>query len=158
MVDWITHLLVPWVGLTLIQLRSPRLTNRDIAVAMLGAVIPDIFAIAYLLPFLGIDAGAFLLPFHTPIGSLIVAATVSFLFSKRLRIFSLLTIGVASHFALDALLLHAAGGMALLFPFNWTLGFQLGLFPSDSWIPTLASVLGASLLFIGLKLKGRKKS
>ena len=158
MVDWITHLLIPWVSLTLIQLRSPRITNRDITIVMLGAVIPDIFAIAYLLSWLGVDASAFLLPFHTPVGSLVVAAVASFLFSRKSRIFSLLAVGIASHFALDALLMHVAGGMALLFPFNWTIGFQLGLVPSDSWIPTLASIVAASLLFLAIKLRPRAKA
>ena len=69
----------------------------------------------------------------------------------------MLALGVASHFALDALLAHVTGGMALLFPFNWTLDFQLDLLPSESWIPTLVSVVAASLLFMALKLRPQAK-
>ena len=153
MADWIAHLLLPWVVLKLWQLRSPKMSNGLIAVSMAGAILPDIFALAYPLSLLGIDAGAFLLPFHTPVGSLLVAAAASFLFKDKSKIFPMLVLGIASHFMLDALLAHVAGGMALLFPFNWTFGFQLGLLPSDSWIPALVGVVLATTLFVVLKLK-----
>ncbi len=157
MVDWITHLLVPWIGSKIFQLRSTKLRDRDMALIMLGAVIPDIVAINYLLPLLGIDASGFLLPFHTPFGSLVVAAIASFLFSRRSRAFGLAAVGVACHFALDALLLHAGGGMVLLFPFSWIWGFQLGLIPSDSWIPTMLTIAAALLLYAVLKMRERAK-
>lgn len=158
MVDWIAHLLASWIGSKLSQLRFPKLRNRDIALVMLGAVLPDIIAINYLIAWLGVNTGGLLLPFHTPVGSVLVAATISLMFSKRKIAIHLMTIGIATHFALDSLLLHVSGGMVLLFPFNWTWGFQLNLISSDSWIPAIASVVVATLLLIVLKIKNLDKS
>lgn len=151
--DWLVHVLVPWIGCKLIQLRYIKLMNRDIALVMLGAVLPDIIAVGYLLQAMGVNYGGSLLPFHTLIGSVLVAAIISLLFSKKTRVFYLLAAGFVSHYALDSLLLHAGGGMVLLFPFNWTWGFQLGLVPSDSWVPTIVVLFIAISLFTVLRLK-----
>ncbi len=156
MVDWIAHLLVPWIGSKIFQLKSSKLSNREIPIIMFGAVIPDIIKINYLLSWIEIDVAGFLLPFHTPVGSAIVAAIISLMFARR-RVFFLMIVGVIAHFALDALLTHVAGGMIILFPFDWTWGFQLGLIPSDSWTPTVLSVVTAGILFLAAKSKARDK-
>jgi len=151
MPDWIVHVVAPWIACRLLQLRYIKLENRDIALVMLGAVLPDVAAVGYLLQWMGVDYGGALLPFHTPVGSALVAAAISLAFPKWKRAFFLLVIGFATHFAFDSLLLHADGGMVLLFPFNWTWGFQLGVFPSGGFIPPMVTVAVGILLLIMLK-------
>lgn len=158
MPDVLAHVLAPWIGCKLFQLRFHKLMGRDIALVMLGSVLPDLVAIGYLLQALRIDAGGFLMPFHTPIGSALVVAMISLVVSRRMRAFCLLTLGAATHYALDSLLLHANGGMVLLFPFDWRWGFQLGLIPSDSWIPAIITVVAAASLLAALELKKRRKA
>jgi len=149
-VDWIAHVLTPWIGCKLLQLKLRKLMDREIALVMLGAILPDIVALNYLLQALGIGAERFIMPFHTPVGAALVAAMISLMFPKWKRAFFLLTVGFATHFALDSLLLHADGGMALLFPFNWRWGFQLGLIPPDSWIPAIITIIIAACLLSAL--------
>jgi hypothetical protein len=154
--DWIVHLLVPWIGGKLVQIRYPQLADRYIALLMLGAVLPDIGAVGYLLQWLGLNYGNILLPFHTLVGSTLVAALISLLFARRAQVFPLLVIGFATHYALDSLLVHAGGGMVLFFPFSWEFGFQLGLVPTNSWVPAIITVAAAALLFVSLRLKNRE--
>jgi len=154
--DWLVHLLVPWIGGKLAQIRYHELSDSYIALLMLGAVLPDIGAVGYLLQWMGINHGDILLPFHTLVGSALVAALVSLLFERRVRAFSLLVTGFLTHYALDSLLAHAGGGMALLFPFSWEFGFQFGLVPTSSWVPVIVTATAATLLFVSLRLKKRK--
>ncbi len=156
--DWIVHLLVPWMGAKLLQARYARLDDRRIALVMLGVVLPDVNAVGYLLQWLGVDFGAALLPLHTPVGSILIAGLVSLLFASRARAFALLTAGFVSHYVLDSLLAHAGGGMVLLFPFSWDFGFQFGLVPTSSWIPVFVTVAAAALVFAALRLKRQTKS
>ncbi len=156
MPDWIAHILVAWICSKLFQMRFKKISDKQIILVMVGAVLPDIVAVNYLTSWIGINASGFLLPFHTPVGSMIVAAIVSLMFSKNSRALYLMIAGIATHFALDALLLHAGGGMVLLFPFSWTWGFQLNFIPSDSWIPVTIGVLAAALILTALKLKNKK--
>ncbi|MEW6221772.1 MAG: hypothetical protein AB1476_00415 [Candidatus Hadarchaeota archaeon] len=153
MPDWIAHVLVPWIGGKLFQLKNPKLLQKDIALLMLGGVLPDIVYIGYLLGFAGVDASGALLPFHTITGGLLSAGLISLMFSNRRRSFLLLTAGVAVHFALDSLLLHAGGGMVLLFPFSWAWGFQLGLIQADSWAPAVVAVVISAGIFMALKMR-----
>ncbi|MFN4133675.1 MAG: hypothetical protein ACK4GQ_04845, partial [Candidatus Hadarchaeales archaeon] len=62
MPDWIAHLLVAWSAGRLLQVKKSIL-KPEIAILMLGAVVPDISAINYLLSWAGIDAEGLLLPF-----------------------------------------------------------------------------------------------
>ena len=151
--DWIVHLLVPWIGAKILQVRCTEMADRQIALVMLGAVLPDINAIGYLLQWTGINYGGFLLPFHTPIGSLLVAAIISLMFTKRKQALSILGIGIATHYALDSLLLHVGGGMVLLFPFNWIWDYQLGLFSSNNWVPFIVTAMVAVMLLATLQKK-----
>lgn len=153
MPDWIAHVLAPWICGKLFQIRHPKLLEKDIALLMLGGILPDINAIGYLLAWIGVDASGALLPFHTITGAILTAGVISLLFPNKKRSFLLLTGGVAVHFVLDSLLLHAGGGMALLFPFSWTWGFQLGLIQPDSWIPAIATIVIAAGISIALKMR-----
>ncbi|MEM3401718.1 MAG: metal-dependent hydrolase [Candidatus Hadarchaeales archaeon] len=150
MPDWIAHLLVAWSAGRLLEVRKS-ISKSEIVVLMFGAVLPDIVAINYLLSWMGVDPGGLLLPFHTIAGALVVSALVSLLFMKSLRKFYLLAAGVMSHFALDSLLLHAGGGMVLLFPFSWMSGFQFGVVSPDSWIPALCSIFIAAVIFFSTR-------
>lgn len=153
MPDWIAHVLVAWSCGKLLQLKE-MVSKKDVALLMLGAVLPDINAIDYLFCWAGIDFKGSLFTFHTIAGALTAGALISLMFKDSRKTFFLLAAGALSHFALDALLLHVGKGMVLLFPFSWMWGFQLGWIPSDSWIPTL--VITPIALVVFLLARGRK--
>lgn len=155
--DWIVHLLVPWIGAKILQIRYSGFSDRRIALVMLGAVLPDVGAVGYLFQWAGFNYGGALLPFHTLIGSVLVAALASMVFARKAQAFSFLAIGFASHYALDSLLMHASGGMVLLFPFSWDSGFQFEIVPTNSWVPVIITVAAAVLLFAALRVKNRAK-
>jgi len=158
MPDLLAHVLAPWICCKISQLRSGKPEGKDVALVMLGSFLPDVLSLSYFLGPLETHAWRFLMPFHTPFGSIVLAAMISLMFPKGARAFGLLILGVASHFALDALLLHAGGGMLLLFPFSWSWGFQLGFLQSDSWIPAIVTVVIAVSLFLASKLNLRSNS
>jgi hypothetical protein len=118
------------------------------AVLLLGSLLPDLNALAYFLGIFGINAYSFMVPFHTLLGSTLVAVLLSLIFPKKFHSFLLLELGVLVHFSLDSLLLHVAGGMVLLFPFSWAHGYQFGIFPSDSWLPPVITMVIALLVFV----------
>jgi hypothetical protein len=122
------------------------------AVLLLGSLLPDLYALAYFLEIFGIDAG-FMAPFHTLLGSTLVAVLLSLMFPKKSKSFILLELGVLAHFGMDSLLLHVAGGMVLLFPFSWAHGYQFGIFPPDSWLPlVIALTIALPVLIISRKI------
>jgi hypothetical protein len=114
---------------------------------MLGALLPDIIALGCVLETVGVDAWSILLPFHVPVGTILVAGLLSLIFLRRRRTFTLLSLGIITHYLLDSLLLHAGGGMVLLFPFAWVWGFQTGIIKSDGWILP-GFVVGLSLVIL----------
>ncbi len=146
MPDLLVHVLVPWCALKLFQLRFGRPSNGVIALVLLGAVFPDLAALQYLGGRVwGYHVADLVLPLHTLVGAALVAGVGALWFTDSFRAWCWIMLGVCSHFALDSLLVHAAGGMVLLFPVVWVWDFQLGLLKSTDWaLPVVTG--GASFL------------
>lgn len=124
---------------------------------MVGALIPDTFKITIPLEVMGIHAENFFMLFHLPIGSLIIALIFTQFFKERKKlVLSLLVLGVATHYALDLLLINLDGGMALLFPFSWDT-WALNVIPDDDYhITVLAMGLALVVYFVSVWFKKRR--
>jgi hypothetical protein len=87
---------------------------------MAGALIPGTFKIVIPLGLMGIKVENFLMPFHVPLGSLIIASIFTLFFRDHKKlVLSLLVLGFSTYYALYLLINNLGGGMALLFPFSW---------------------------------------
>jgi hypothetical protein len=66
--------------------------------------------------------------FQIPIGTLLVCRVCALLFEEgtRVRVFLLFTFGMATHYALDVLLIHVSGGSPLLWPLSWGMAAPVG--------------------------------
>lgn len=132
MADLLTHVLVGYVLATSLSIRYGWISPQLVTVAMIGAVIPDLYRVSILVPngtvvqLLGVPFSW--LGIHTIGGSIGVALLGAALTRRqhRLSVFLLLSLGVASHMLLDALLYSLAGENRLLF---WPLT------PDELWIP-----------------------
>jgi hypothetical protein len=154
MPDWIVHVLVPWSIITVLGFRYKIFSQQYAAVAMLGALIPDIFKVYIPLEIFGINAVGLLTPIHLPIGSFLIAGIVSLFFLQRRIIFIFLIFGVITHYLLDLLLFD--GGMELFYPFS-PLYFQIGIISDvDFNIDILTIIIVAVVFFIYYFQKLRK--
>ena len=62
-----------------------------------------------------------------------------------MRMFLLFAFGMATHYALDVLLIHVSGGLALLWPLSWQI-WALQLVRPDNWLGTTILVAAALLV------------
>jgi LexA-binding, inner membrane-associated putative hydrolase len=138
MPDWFTHSLIGWI--------TGKTTKQDVALVVIGALIPDLVKINLLLTWVGIEDFPFFEPLHTPIGALLVAGIIALFFQDIRKAFLPLCIGVSTHFILDFFLVHVHGGIQLLFPFSWD-GWQIYLIRSDDYWVTIVAVLAALLVY-----------
>ena len=137
MPDWFTHTLVGWItGKTL---------KTDIALVIIGSLIPDLVKINLAFTWLHINDHGFFYPLHTPIGALLICGIIALLFPNPKQALPPLIIGVTTHFILDFLLIHAHGGMKLLYPFSWQ-EWQLYLIRSDDYLITISAIIVALLV------------
>ena len=148
MPDWITHVLVAWSLATLLGFRFKQFNQPNVAIVMLGALIPDIFKITLISSSFGINLNSFLTPIHLPIGSLLIGAIISLFFVKRKLIFLFLALGIGTHYALD--LLMFSGGMEIFYPFS-TLKFQIGIISVTDINASVLSIILASIVFLVYK-------
>ncbi|SCG85842.1 metal-dependent hydrolase [Methanobacterium congolense] len=155
MPDWVTHLAVAWTLCRILRFRFKIFSPENTMIVMVGALIPDMVKLALGLKFLGMDVWDYLEAVHLPVGSLIVAGMMALLFPERRNTFLFLSLGVATHYCLDLILLHLAGGMYLLFPFNWNY-WQLGLTTSADYHVTLVAVLIAVVVYLVGRLWDKK--
>lgn len=156
MPDWLAHIAFAFVLCVVLGMKFKIFReNRYVALVMVGSLVPDLFKVTILFDWMGFEVGEFLAPLHTPVGSLLSAGIISMLFYGMVTVFSLLLVGVASHFALDLLLGHVSGGMLMLFPLSWE-GYQLGLIQSDNYWITLILVTLALVLFLFLSTKEKR--
>lgn len=146
MPDWLTHILTPWILCQILGMKFKVFDHKNTIVVMVGALIPDIVKVELLLEFFDINT-RFLYPLHTPAGSLVLTAVISMMFEKSRLVFSLLVLGVSTHFALDLLIGHVSGGMLLLFPFGWE-EYQMGLIQSVDYCVSVVTVLTASAIYL----------
>lgn len=114
---------------------------------LIGAVLPDVLTRPWtiVMP----SSYWFTMPFHTPIGLLLVSLSISLLVAGRVRsgVFFNLLVGSYLHVVLDILQAHIAGGYYLFFPFSWR-SFEVGImWPEDSlYLLPLWIVLGIFFL------------
>lgn len=138
MPDWFTHSLVGWI--------TGKNTKHDIALVVIGALIPDLVKINLMFTWLGLNDHQFFEPLHAPIGAFLVAGIIAVFFKDMRKAFIPLIIGVSTHFILDFFLVHVYGGIKLLFPFSWE-RWQYYLIRSDDYMMTIVAVLAASLVY-----------
>jgi LexA-binding, inner membrane-associated putative hydrolase len=145
MPDWTTHVLVAWSLATILGFRFKQFSQNNVAIVMMGALIPDIYKITLVLDSFGINVQSFLSPIHFPVGSLLIAAIISLFFIEKRLIFLLLAMGISTHYVLDLLLF--SGGMEIFYPFS-TLKFQIGIISVTEFNITILSIILASIVFL----------
>ena len=138
MPDWLTHSLLGWI--------IGKTTKQDVALLVIGSLIPDLTKISMLLTWLGFHNYHLFEPIHTPIVAFLIASIIALFFTDIKKAFLPLGIGVLTHFILDFFLVHVHGGMKLLFPFSWD-GWQIYLYRSDDYLITVIAVLAAVLVY-----------
>ncbi len=146
MPDLITHLVVPYT----VGRAAGRVSIRPrpwLALLCLGAVLPDLLTRAFGVAFPFAPIGRFLLPWHTPIGLLVICLMLAFAFpeAKRPAYLGWLMAGVGVHLGLD--LFQKAiieGHYYWFFPFSAKKA-QIGLYWPDETILYTPYLLAAGL-------------
>jgi hypothetical protein len=138
MPDWFTHTLVGWI--------TGKTTKQDVALIVIGSLIPDLEKISLVFNWFGMSVNPFFTPIHTPIGALLFAGILSMLFGDIKKTFLVLGIGIATHFILDFLLIEVHGGVQFLFPFSWD-GWQYFLIDPFDHRVTLIALLAAVVVY-----------
>jgi len=156
MPDWVTHLAVAWTICRILRFRFNSFSPENTMIVMVGALIPDMVKVAVALRFLGMGIWDYVEPIHLPAGSLTLAGMIALLFPERKNTFLFLSLGVATHYCLDLILINLNGGMSLLFPFSW-ISWQLGFTTSADYRVTFIAVLIAGVVYmVGRKLDNEK--
>jgi hypothetical protein len=148
MPDWFTHSLIGWI--------TGKTIKQDVALVVIGSLIPDLVKIDLLFTWLQGESSQFFAPLHTPIGALLVAGIIAVFFQDIRKAFIPLIIGVSTHFILDFFLVHTHGGIKLLFPFSWE-GWQISLIRSDDYMVTVVAVLAAVIVYAIYWAAARRK-
>lgn len=158
MPDWLTHILFAYILCVVLSFKfSSFKDNRNVAVVMVGSLVPDLVKVELLFNWIGVEVGDFVAPLHTPVGSVLSAGLVSLLFYGTITVFSLLVLGLTTHFMLDLLLGHVSGGMLMLFPFSWN-EYQLGVINSGDYnITVVVLAVAVVLLAFDLRRKSLRK-
>ena len=96
----------------------------------------------------------FVSPGHTPVGVLLGAYLITFLFEPAIRklAFINLIIGASFHLFLDLLQRHVTDAYYWLFPFTWK-SFEIPLFWPDQSLDALPYLIGTVGLFYLLRRK-----
>jgi membrane-bound metal-dependent hydrolase YbcI (DUF457 family) len=150
MADWLTHSLVGWI--------TGKTTRQDIALLVVGSLIPDLVKINLAFTWLGINDQQFFDLLHTPVGAFLVAGIIALFFPDIKKALIPLGIGVSTHLILDFFLVHTHGGMKLLFPFSWD-GWQVYVYRSDDYFVTVIAILAAVFVYaVYWYYEKRKKS
>jgi len=125
MADLLTHILIPYIILTIASWRFEQLTGRWIVIGMAGAAIPDLVKFQILVEDTVIES-LLGLPFeYAPISSLggvlLIAGAIAVYFEHhRKRVYSLLVFGGLTALVLDGLRVFADGHSGFwLYPFTW---------------------------------------
>lgn len=147
MPDWLTHVVVAWTLCTLLSFKWKQFDAQNTVIVMVGALIPDLYKIQLPFTYLNIYISSFIMPFHLPIGSLLIAGIVSLFFKDRKMIFLFLTLGVATHYLLDLLLINLAGGMELLYPLSWE-RFSFNVISPVDYRVTVVALFFAFLVYM----------
>ncbi len=150
MPDWLTHILVAWTLCTILGFRFKTFNPPNIAICMVGALIPDIVKISIPLTFFGYYSYYLIAALHTPAGSTIIASIISMFFKEKKLIFGLLLLGAGTHFLMDLLLNDIGAGIYLFYPLSWSF-WQIGLFSNTDYLITIIStVVALTVYFISI--------
>lgn len=149
MPDWFTHTLVGWI--------TGKITKKDIALVVIGSLIPDLVKMNLAFVWLRIDHHYFFDPIHTPIGAVIIGGIIALFFKNYKKAFIALGIGITTHFILDFFLVHVSGGMKLLFPFSWG-EWQVYLIRSDDYVITIYAILAAIIVYVSYYVYNKQKN
>lgn len=125
MADLLTHILVPYVLLTVASWQLDWLTTQWIVIGMAGAAIPDLVKIRILLDTAVIES-LLGMPFsYSPISSLggvlLIAGAITVVFARQRRqVFLFLLFGGCTSLVVDGLRVFADGRAGFwLYPFTW---------------------------------------
>ena len=151
MPDWLVHIGVVYIICRLLYIKYDTFDHPNTSLAMIGSLIPDIVKFAMIPEFFGIDVWDYLLAFHLPVTSLVVAGLFSMFFCNKKVVFGLLTLGLITHYILDLLLINISGGIYLFFPLSWQ-GFHLDIISPDDYFLSLITLIVAFLVFIGVHI------
>jgi hypothetical protein len=112
MPDWLTHSLIGWI--------TGKISKQEVGLVVIGSLLPDINKLYLVFDWmLQQRTASFFLPIHTPLGAVLIASCMALFFQDIKRALIPLTIGIATHFLFDIVLLDVSGGIPLLFPFSW---------------------------------------
>lgn len=151
MADLLTHVLVPYIILTVAGWRIDRITDRWIVVGMAGAMIPDLSKVRVVFPpgavrdVLGVPFSYF--PISTLGGVIVIAGIVTLLFRERRRAFGFLLFGGSSALLLDGMRAFADGRSDFwLYPFLWWRPPTPGVYvSSDLRVMIVVVVIGVAI-------------
>ncbi|ERG98917.1 MAG: hypothetical protein J07HQX50_00058 [Haloquadratum sp. J07HQX50] len=150
----LTHILVPYVILTVAGWQFNWLTKRWIAIGMAGAAIPDLMKIQILLDDNVIES-ILGIPFsYAPISSLggvlLIAGGITVFFeTQRRRIFSFLLFGALSSLVVDGLRVFADGRSEFwLYPFSWWRPPTPSLYVTSDVRVLLTAILVSAVVFV----------
>lgn len=157
MPDFLTHVLVMYIGLAIASWRVGWLDRPYIVVGMAGGLIPDVVKITLLVPAAQVEA-ILGIPFAwAPLarlgGSLVTAAVASLLVTTahRRRVFGLLVVGVGVHLALDGVLARPGpASYDMFYPLTyWAPPLPDVYLSSDVWPSITASILAVLTYVVG---------
>ena len=154
MPEWLTHVIFAYLVFKLCSLRYRSLDGADMALVLMGSILPDFSKIDLAFGVAGMDIQNMVDPLHTPIGSILVAGLLSLLFQNCSKAFMLLVIGAGTHLLLDTMESQIAGGIMLLFPLSWN-RYSLAILPNDDW--RVGAILLATMLAVVMILRILKK-
>jgi hypothetical protein len=155
MVDLLTHVLVPYILLTVASWRLDWLTERWIIIGMAGAAIPDLVKLDLLVDD-RLVSSLLGLPFdYEPISSLggvlLIAAGIALLFrDERQRVYGFLVFGGGSALVVDGLRVFADGrGLVFwLYPLWWRPPTPSLYVTSDPRVLPVALVMAAVVFLV----------
>ena len=161
MADLLTHILVPYVILTVVSWQFDWLTKRWIIIGMAGAAIPDLVKINILLDHSVIES--FLgMPFsYAPISSLggvlfITGAITVFFQRHRRQVFAFLVFGGLTSLVVDGLRVFADGQSGFwLYPFTWIRPPTPSLYVTSDVRVLITAMIISAVVFISDQWKQR---
>lgn len=149
MAELLSHVLVAYALATVASWRWKRLTGPWIAVAMIGALLPDLNRVGLLVTDAAIEATlgtTFGIDAIHTLGGVIALASVGAMVvaDHHRRVFALLLAGALSHLLVDGLKVYADGDAGVWFyPFAWYRHPTPNLYVSSDPAVLIAAVLVA---------------
>jgi len=163
MADLLTHLLVPYVLLTVASWRVDWLDQRWVVVGMGGAAIPDLIKVRIVVDessvetLLGIPFAYG--PLSTFGGILLLAGIITVAFERRHwgRVFGLVTFGGLTSLLLDGMRVYADGrASAWLYPFtNWRPPTPSLYVSSDPAVLVVAVLAAGTVTLLDRRIRAR---